>query len=73
MPYYDVANLAAVIKTNIIDEMPCGYGTQRTATEILRLQVSRGAAQTYAVVSAALEVSCRPAQGPRLVRNLSIV
>jgi hypothetical protein len=25
MPYYDVANLVTVIKTNIIDEMPCGY------------------------------------------------
>jgi hypothetical protein len=30
MPYYDVANLVTVTKTNMIDEMPCGYGTQRT-------------------------------------------
>jgi len=30
MPYYDVANLVTVTKTNMIDEMPCGYGTLRT-------------------------------------------
>ena len=27
MPYYVVANLVTVTKTNMIDEMPCGYGT----------------------------------------------
>jgi len=27
MPYYEVANLVTVTKTNLIDEMPCAYGT----------------------------------------------
>jgi len=27
MPYYEVANLVTVTKTNMIDEMPCAYGT----------------------------------------------
>ena len=27
MPYYDDANLVTVTMTNMIDEMPCGYGT----------------------------------------------
>jgi len=31
MPYYAVANLVTVTKTNMIDEMACGYGTIRTA------------------------------------------
>jgi len=30
MPYYNVANLVTIIKTNMIDELPCGYGTLRT-------------------------------------------
>jgi hypothetical protein len=30
MAYYDEANHVTVTKTNIIDEMPCGYGTLRT-------------------------------------------
>jgi hypothetical protein len=30
MPYYDVANLVTVTKTNMIDEMPCSFGTLRT-------------------------------------------
>jgi len=32
MPYYEVANLVTVTKTNIIDEMPCAYGTLRVAS-----------------------------------------
>ena len=30
MPYYDIANLVIVTKTNMIDEIPCGYETLRT-------------------------------------------
>ena len=30
MPYYDVANLVTVTKTNLIHEMPCSYGTLRS-------------------------------------------
>jgi len=32
MAYYEVANLVTVTKTNIIDEMPCAYGTLRVAS-----------------------------------------
>jgi len=34
MPYYEVANLVTVTKTktNMIDEMPCAYGTLRVAS-----------------------------------------
>jgi hypothetical protein len=45
MPYYDVANLVTVTKTNMIDEMPCGYGTLRTTGVRIRHQVSRRPAQ----------------------------
>jgi len=40
MPYYDVGNLVTVTKTNMIDEMPCGYGTLRTTGVRIRNQVS---------------------------------
>ena len=45
MPYYDVANLVTLTKTNLIHEMPCGYGTLRTTAVRIRHQVSRRAAQ----------------------------
>jgi hypothetical protein len=45
MPYYDVANLVTVTKTNMTDEMPCGYGTLRTTGVRIRHQVSRRSAQ----------------------------
>ena len=45
MPYYEVANLVTVTKTNMIDEMPCAYGTLRTTALTIRHQVSRRAAQ----------------------------
>jgi hypothetical protein len=45
MPYYDVANLVTVTKTNLIHKMPCGYGTLRTTTERICHIVSRRAAQ----------------------------
>jgi len=32
MPYYEVANLVTVTKTNMIDEMPCAYGTLHVAS-----------------------------------------
>jgi len=41
MPYYDVANLVTVTKTNIIDEMPWGYVILRTTCVRIRHQVSR--------------------------------
>jgi hypothetical protein len=63
MPYYDVANLVTVAKTNMIDEMPCGYGTLRTTGENMvpslpqslcrGLSSSRSLPQTCAEVSAA--------------------
>jgi hypothetical protein len=54
MPYYDVANLVTVTKTNMIDEMLCGYGTLTTTGVVMRHQVSCRAGVD---VSAALEVS----------------
>jgi hypothetical protein len=45
MPYYDIVNLGTIRKTNIIDEMPCGYGTLRTTGMRIRHQVSRSPAQ----------------------------
>jgi len=35
MPYYEVANLVTVTKTNIIDEMPCAYETLRVASGMI--------------------------------------
>ena len=32
MPYYDVANLVTLTRTNMIDEMPCAYGTLRVVS-----------------------------------------
>jgi len=69
MAYYDVANLATVTKTNIIDEMPCGYGTLRTTGVRIRHQVSHRAC---ADVPAALEVSRRPAERSQQLHNSSI-
>jgi len=70
MPYYDVANLVTVTKTNMIDEMPCGYGTPRTTGVRIWHQVShRGCAE----VSAALEVSSRPAQRSQQLQHLTIL
>jgi hypothetical protein len=39
MPYYNVANLVTVTKTNMIDEMACGFGTIRTAAVRILYQV----------------------------------
>ena len=47
MPYYDVANLVTVPKNNMIDEMPCGYGTLRTTGVRIRNQVSCRLMQRY--------------------------
>jgi len=35
MPHYEVANLVTVTKTNMIDEMPCAYGTLRVASGLI--------------------------------------
>jgi hypothetical protein len=59
MPYYDVANVVSVTKTNMINEMPCGYETLKTTGVKIWHQVTRRAS---AAVSAAFEVSRRPAQ-----------
>jgi len=40
MPYYDVVKLVTVTKMNIIDEMPCGYGSVRTTAVRIWHQVS---------------------------------
>jgi len=48
MPFYDVVNLVTVTKTNMINEMPCGYGTLRTIGVRIRHQVSRRPAQVLA-------------------------
>jgi len=32
MPYYEVANLVTVTKTNMIDEIPYAHGTLRVAS-----------------------------------------
>jgi len=83
MPYYDVANLVTVTKTNMIDEMPCGYRTLRTTGVRIWHQVSRRACaevsaalefslRACAEVSAAFEVSRRPAQRFQQLQNLTI-
>jgi hypothetical protein len=54
-----VANLMTVTKTNMINEMPCGYGTLITTCVGIWRQVFSGAC---AEVSPSLKVSCRPAQ-----------
>jgi len=69
MPYYDVANLVTVTKTNMIDEMPCGYGTLRTTGVRIWHQVS---CRACAEVPAALEVSHRPVQRFQQLQNLTI-
>jgi hypothetical protein len=48
MQYHDVANLVTVTKTNMIGEMPCGYGTLRTTGVRIRHQVSCRPAQRSA-------------------------
>jgi hypothetical protein len=40
MPYYAVGNLVTVSKTNMIDELPCGYGTLRSRGVRILHQVS---------------------------------
>ena len=32
MPYYEIVNIGTVTKTNMIDGMPCAYGTLRVAS-----------------------------------------
>lgn len=43
MPYCDVANLMTVTKTNMIFDMPRGYGTVRTTAVRMQHQDSRRA------------------------------
>jgi len=45
MSYYNVTNLVTVTKTNMIDEMHCGYGTLQTTGVRIWHQVSRRPAQ----------------------------
>jgi len=70
MPYCDPANHVIVPKTNMIDEMPCGYGTLRTTGVRIWHQVSRRACGE---VSAALEVSHWPAQRSPQLQNWTIL
>jgi len=48
MPYCDVVNHVTVTKTNMIDEIPCGYGTLRTIAVRIQHQVSRRPGQVSA-------------------------
>jgi len=70
MPDCDVANLVTVTKTNMIDEMPCGYGTLTTTGVRIWHHVSRRAC---AEISAALKVSLRPGQRSQQLQNLTII
>ena len=45
MAYYEVANHVTVTQTNMIDEMPCAYGTLRTTVLRIRHQVFHRAGQ----------------------------
>jgi len=69
MPYCDVTNLVTVTKTNMLNEIPCGYGTLRTTGVRIWHQVSHRA---RAEVSAGLEISHRPAQRSQQLQNLTI-
>ena len=70
MPYYDVANLVTVTKTNMIDEMPCGYGIRETTCVRIRHYVFRRAC---AELAAALEVSRRPLQRSQQLQKSTIL
>jgi hypothetical protein len=48
MPYYEVANLMTVTMMNMIDEMPCAYGTLRTTAVRIWHKVSYRATQRSA-------------------------
>jgi hypothetical protein len=84
MPYYDVAKLVTVTKTNMINEIPCDYGTLRTTGGGIWHQVTHSACaevsaapeiscRACAMVTAAVEVSCRPAQRSQQFNNLTIL
>jgi len=70
MPYYDAVNLVTETKTNTINKIPCGCETLRTTVVRIWHQVSRRAC---AEISAALEVTRRPAQRSRQGWNLNIL
>jgi len=54
----------------MINEMPCGYGTVRTAAVRIEHQVS---CRVCAEVLAVLEVDCRPAYWSPQLQNLTIL
>ena len=58
MPYHEVANLVSVTNTNMIDEMPCAYGTLRTTALRIWHQVSRRAAPKFDYPNS--QISSRP-------------
>jgi len=70
MPYYDVANLVTVTKTNMINEVSCCCGMLRTTNVRIPHQVSRRAC---AEVWGAYKVSCRSTQRSQPLRNLTIL
>jgi len=70
MPDYDVVIPVSVTKTNMIDEMPCGYGTLRTTGVRIWHQVFH---RVYAEVLSALKVSHRPVQRSQQLQNLTIL
>lgn len=84
MPDYGISNLVTLTKTNIIDEMPFGDGTLRTAgvgnmAASLRKSLRRGLSyascllQTWAEAPAAQHVPRRPGQRYRQLQHLTIV
>ena len=64
MSYYDAGNLVTGIKTNIINNMPCGCGTLRTTVVRIWHQVFRRACRAVSVAQA---VSHRPALRSQLL------
>jgi len=64
MPYDEVTNLVTVTKTNMIDDMPCAYGTLRTTALRIRHQISR---------RAALDVSHRPVRRSHPLQYLTVL
>jgi hypothetical protein len=51
MPYYEVANLVTVTKMNMINQMPCTYGTLIATAVRIRHRVSHRAVQRSQLLS----------------------
>jgi len=51
MPYYGIVNLVTVTQMNIIDGIPCGYGSLITMAVRIQHQVSCSVAQRFLLLS----------------------